>query len=236
MTETIASRLASLHQEIAAAARGCGRDPASVKLVLVTKFVEIERIMEAYAVGARDFGENRVQEFKEKQPSLPPDIRWHLIGSLQSNKVKDVAGQAALIHSVDRPELAEAIEAHAAKRGLARVRCLIQVNTSGEASKSGFQSGAVAGFLKSYRPRALQICGLMTIAPLTEDDAQIRLAFRRLRELRDHLSRDFPELSLTELSMGMTHDFRIAIEEGSTLVRVGSYVFGPRPSQPSAPV
>ena len=236
MTETIALRLTALHEEIAEAARASGRDPASVKLVLVTKFVEPVRMLEAYAAGARDFGENRVQEFSDKREVLPRDIAWHLIGTLQTNKVKEVVGQAALIHSLDRPELAQALETQAAKRGVARVPCLVQVNTSGEASKSGFEAAQVAGFLKSFQPKAVQIRGLMTIAPLTGEVAQIRGAFRRLRELRDQLRRDFPAFSFEELSMGMTHDFRSAIEEGSTLVRVGSYVFGPRPEAPSGPV
>ncbi|HTL48568.1 MAG TPA: YggS family pyridoxal phosphate-dependent enzyme [Verrucomicrobiae bacterium] len=230
--ESIAAKFEQLQLEVANAARKAGRDPASVRIVLVTKFVEPSRILEAYQAGARDFGENRIQEFQSKKDGLPTDIAWHLIGSLQSNKVKDAVGQAALIHSLDRPELAAEIDRQAAKRNIPRVPCLIQVNSSGEETKSGFEAGDVVRFLASLSPESrVEIKGFMTIGPLTQDEALIRASFRKVRDLQAKARAAFPRLDFGILSMGMSADYKIAIEEGSTLIRVGSFVFGSRPAK-----
>lgn len=188
--------------------------PKNVKLVAVTKNVPVEDISLVYELGCRDFGENRVQDALPKIEELPPDIRWHFIGTLQKNKVKKVVGNFALIHSVDSVELAQEIS----KQGI-DTAILLQVNTSGEASKKGFTADEFRRDLAMIQKMPyIQVKGLMTMAPLTEDVDQIRMCFRRLRELRD-------ESGLKELSMGMSHDYKIAIEEGATIVRVGSAIF-----------
>jgi pyridoxal phosphate enzyme (YggS family) len=188
--------------------------PKNVKLVAVTKNVPVEDISLVYELGCRDFGENRVQDALPKIEELPPDIRWHFIGTLQKNKVKKVVGNFALIHSVDSVELAQEIS----KQGI-DTSILLQVNTSGEESKQGFTEDEFRRDLAMIQKMPyIQVKGLMTMAPLTEDVDQIRMCFRRLRELRD-------ELGLKELSMGMSHDYKIAIEEGATIVRIGSAIF-----------
>lgn len=188
--------------------------PKNVKLVVVTKNVPVEDISLVYELGCRDFGENRVQDALPKIEELPPDIRWHFIGTLQKNKVKKVVGNFALIHSVDSVELAQEIS----KQGI-DTSILLQVNTSGEESKQGFTEDEFRRNLAMIQKMPyIQVKGLMTMAPLTEDVDQIRMCFRRLRELRD-------ELGLKELSMGMSHDYKIAIDEGATIVRIGSAIF-----------
>lgn len=197
--------------------------------MLVTKTVEPARILEAYGSGERDFGENRVQEWQEKKAVLPQDIRWHLIGHLQTNKVKYVVGQVSLIHSLDRIELADAIEKQAKTKGILEVPCLIQVNMSGEESKFGLDLVKVEDFLKQMPLRpSIKICGLMVIGPLTEDAGKIRECFQKARELQERLKKEFPQCDWAVLSMGMSSDYKIAIEEGSTLLRIGTLVFGER--------
>jgi pyridoxal phosphate enzyme (YggS family) len=218
-----------LRASIRETALQAGRDPAAVRLILVTKTVSTDRILEAYQTGERDFGENRVQEWQEKKDALPRDIRWHLIGHLQTNKVKHVIGQIALIHSLDRLELADAIEKQAKAKGIAEVPCLVQVNMSGEESKFGLDPARVEEFVMQVLSRpSVKIQGLMSIGPLTEDAEKIRECFRKTRELRDDLKTKFPHCIWDSLSMGMSDDFRIAIEEGSNMLRVGSLVFGKR--------
>lgn len=203
-----------------------GRDPESVRLVIVTKTVSVERILEAYHAGERDFGENRVQEWEEKKGTLPEDVRWHLIGYLQTNKVKHVVGKVALIHSLDRVELADAIEKRAKSQGVSEVPCLVQVNMSGEESKSGLEPEHVEDFVRQMPLRpSIRIRGVMCIGPLTEDEEKIRACFRKTRELRDELQRKFPQYEWGTLSMGMSADYRIAIEEGANMLRIGSLVF-----------
>lgn len=207
--------------------------------MLVTKTVSVERIREAFEAGHRDFGENRVQELLEKKPQLPAEIRWHFIGHLQTNKVKSLlngsGGASFLVHSLDRIPLAEEIEKQAEKKGI-EVDALLEVNTSGEATKSGFSPEEFPAALEKIKAlNRIRVRGLMTIAPLTEEEQKIRSSFRTLRELRDRL---FPNSSAgrrigegeapLELSMGMSSDFEIAIEEGATIVRIGSAVFGER--------
>ena len=226
---SIASSIQDLKRSVRGISAEVGRDPEDVRLVLVTKTVSTERILEAYNAGERDFGENRVQEWLEKKDALPRDIRWYLIGHLQTNKVKYVIDQIALLHSLDRIELADAIEKQAKSKGIAEVPCLIQVNMSGEESKFGLDPAQVEDFVKQIALRpSIRIRGLMSIGPLTEDEGKIRECFRKTRELREALKIKFPHSGWDILSMGMSDDFRIAIEEGSNMLRIGSLIFGKR--------
>ena len=230
----IADNLARVHQRIANAARRAGRRPEDVALMAVTKTFPPEIIREAYAAGQRLFGENRVQEFAEKAPSLSalPGIRFHLIGHLQSNKAAKAAQIFAGIDSVDSLHLAEKLNAAAEKSGK-RLRVLIEINLGGEAAKSGVapDSPELEALLAGApRLEHLEFRGLMSIPPFTDDPQAARLYFRSLRELRDQIAaRKLPAVGMDVLSMGMSHDFEVAIEEGSTCVRVGTAIFGPRP-------
>ena len=191
-------------------------------LIAVSKNQPLEAILEAYAVGCRDFGENRVQEALPKIEAAPDDIRWHLIGSLQRKKVPQVIGKFALIHSVDSVALAEKIATCSDKAGL-QTSILLQVNTSGEETKQGFSPAELkSSFSDLASLKGLNIQGLMTMAPLSEDENVIRAAFRGLRELRDDLE---GKARLPDLSMGMSQDYLIGIDEGATLVRVGRAIF-----------
>ena len=179
-------------------------------------------------VGIRDFGENRVQEWLEKKNELPKDIQWHLIGHLQTNKVKHCIARASLIHSVDSLKLAQAIEKEAAAKNWI-ADCLIQVNTSGEASKFGASEHEAEKLVEEVlKLPNIQLKGLMTIGPLTEDESKIRKAFRDLRLLREKMAEQFPKSDFKFLSMGMSDDFEIAVEEGANLLRIGRAVFGER--------
>lgn len=199
------------------------------QIVLVTKTVPPEKIRQALVSGLGDLGENRVQELLEKQEALKDlPLRWHMIGHLQTNKVKQVVGRAALIQSLDRPELAEEIERQAALKQIQSVPCLIQVNSSGETSKFGLKPDDVESFVSGLKTKAIRIQGLMTIGPNTEDPEKIRASFRLMRELREALKKKFPAHNWETLSMGMSGDYTIAIEEGATLIRVGTAVFGER--------
>ena len=226
--ETIASRYRDLLTRIAAAAARAGRDPREIQLVAVSKTVAPERVREAYAAGARIFGENRAQELDPKSAALADlAIEWHFVGHLQSNKARAVMGVAALIHSVDRLDLAQRISAGATPAQPQRV--LVQVNTSGEASKSGVAPEALSALLDGMAPLpGLVVEGLMTIGPLTGDAAAIRAAFRSLRAALDRERAARPAMPLAHLSMGMSGDYEIAIEEGATLLRIGSALFGVR--------
>ena len=221
----IAARLESLRRQVADAADVVGRDPQDVTIIAVTKTVGIDDIRDALSVGLREFGENRVQEFLGKY-GLFPDADWHFIGSLQTNKVKDVVGRAALIHSVDSLHLLAEIHKRADEVDVVQP-VLLQVNVSGEASKHGFESGDVReALIEASGMAAVEVRGLMTMAPLGRPE-DARWVFRELRELRDSL-REMPlnSVELDELSMGMSNDFRVAVEEGSTMVRVGRALFG----------
>ena len=222
----ISQAVKDLRDSIRKTALQAGRDPEGVRLVIVTKTVEPLRVLEAYQTGERDFGENRVQEWQEKKEALPRDICWHLIGHLQTNKVKYVIGQVALIHSLDRIELADAIEKQAKAKGIVEVPCLVQVNMSGEESKFGLDPSLVEDFARQMLLRpSIGIRGLMSIGPLTKDEGKIRECFRKTRELRDGLKIKFPQYTWDILSMGMSADYRIAIEEGANMLRIGSLVF-----------
>lgn len=210
---------------MADAADAAGRDPDGITIVAVTKNVGVSEIKQAIAVGIRDFGENRVQEFLGKY-GLFPDVRWHFIGTLQSNKVKDVVGRAALIHSVDSVSLLARIDRIASERRVVQP-VLLQVNVSGEATKHGFRPDEVEDALRAAAQlTSVRVDGLMTIAPLARPE-QVRWVFRGLADLFASLSAlRFNGIEMHELSMGMSNDYRVAIEEGSTIIRVGRAIFG----------
>ena len=216
----------SSRHEIGAAAYKAGRDASSIRLVLASKTQPSEAIRAAANAGARDFGENYVQEAIAKRAELADltDIRWHLIGHLQTNKVKVAASAFALIHSVDSVRLAAAL---ARAQPSPRVHALIEVNLGGEASKTGVAPDGVAAILDAARDK-IEIDGLMTIPPPAASAEAARPYFAQLRELRDRLATQ-SGYALSELSMGMTDDFEVAIEEGATIVRIGRAVFGERP-------
>ena len=227
---TIAARLAEVRGRIAAAARTAGRDPSSVRLVAVSKTFPIEAIREAYAAGQRDFGENRVQEALQKIASgTDLEITWHLLGHLQANKARKAAQAFSTIHAVDGVELLQKIDAAAADAGRTP-ELLIQVDLAGETTKFGAQPAEVPQlFDAAARCRAARVVGLMTLPPVPESPEDSRPWFCRLRDLRDQwLAGGVDRSMLTELSMGMSGDFEIAIEEGSTMVRVGTAIFGSR--------
>jgi pyridoxal phosphate enzyme (YggS family) len=223
----IAARLAELRDRVALAARRSGRDPSAVTVVLASKTQPPEAIRAAYAAGAREFGENYVQEAAAKQDALADlgDLRWHLIGHLQTNKVRDAASRFALIQSLDSARLAAAL---GRARPAPRMPVLIEVNAAGEASKSGAVAAEVERLIEAARA-AVEILGLMTIPPAAPDPERARPHFATLREMRDRLAAA-TGLALSELSMGMTGDFEVAIEEGATIVRVGRAIFGERAS------
>ncbi|HEY8511400.1 MAG TPA: YggS family pyridoxal phosphate-dependent enzyme [Cyclobacteriaceae bacterium] len=206
--------------------------PAGCRLVAVSKTHGVDKIMAAYNAGQRIFGENRVQEMVEKQPQLPADIEWHMIGHLQRNKVKYIADFVALIHSVDSVKLLHEINRQG-ERVSRVIPCLIQVHIAEEETKFGFGPDEVPEVVTSPTTADLhhvEIRGLMGMATLTDDEEQIRREFRGLRELFDKIkTMNTPSnVRFTELSMGMSSDYQIAIEEGSTLVRIGSAIFGER--------
>jgi pyridoxal phosphate enzyme (YggS family) len=230
MASTIADRLVAIRGRIAAAARSVGRDPSSIRLVAVSKTFPIDAVREAYAAGQRDFGENRVQEALQKIASgTDLDIRWHLLGHLQTNKARKAAPSFATIHSVDSVELLQKIDAAAAEAGHTP-ELLIQVDLAGEATKFGVPPEDVPRLFDAAAGcRAAKVTGLMTLPPIPESPEDARPWFAKLRGLRDQwLAADVPASMLTELSMGMSADFEIAIQEGSTMVRVGTAIFGSR--------
>jgi PLP dependent protein len=230
MASTIADRLVAIRGRIAAAARSVGRNPSSIRLVAVSKTFPIDAVREAYAAGQRDFGENRVQEALQKIASgTDLDIRWHLLGHLQTNKARKAAPSFATIHSVDSVELLQKIDAAAAEAGHTP-ELLIQVDLAGEATKFGVPPEDVPRLFDAAAGcRAAKVTGLMTLPPVPESPEDARPWFTRLRGLRDEwLAADVPASMLTELSMGMSADFEIAIQEGSTMVRVGTAIFGSR--------
>ena len=227
---TIADRLAGVRERIAAAARSAGRDPSSILLIAVSKTFPIEAVREAYAAGHRDFGENKVQEGLQKIVSsadLP--IRWHLLGHLQTNKARKTAPAFATIHSVDSVELLRKLDAAAAEAGRTP-ELLIQVDLAGEATKFGVAPGEVPPLLEAAAAlTSAQVVGLMTLPPVPESPEDARPYFKRLRALRDEwLAAGVPAPMLRELSMGMSADFEVAVQEGSTMVRVGTAIFGSR--------
>lgn len=207
-----------IKEEISEAAVAAGREPESIKLVAVTKGQSWENVAPLYTAGQRDFGESRVEEAFDKQIIAPADCRWHFIGNLQSKKVRKVIGKFALIHSVDSLELARKISQCSTEEGTV-TSILLEANTSGESSKHGLSPAAWRDcFAEVKELKGIQVEGLMTMAPLTNDEGVIRHCFSELRELRD-------TLQLKELSMGMSRDFKLAIMEGATIVRIGTSLF-----------
>lgn len=221
----IANRYASVLRQVADAADMAGRDPREVTIVAVTKTVGVAEVTQAVAAGMTDFGENRSQEFTGKQ-ALFPDIRWHFIGTLQTNKVKDVVGRAALIHSIDSLHLLAAVDRHATEMGVVQ-DVLLQVNVSGELSKHGMgEEEAEEAVRAACDLPGVHVRGVMTMAPFTRPEAT-RPVFRETADLLGRLqSLHCHGVDLVELSMGMTNDFRVAIEEGATIVRIGRAIFG----------
>ena len=206
--------------------------PANVKLVCVSKFHPESAVLEAYEAGERIFGESRVQELLDKQPNLPADIHWHFIGHLQTNKIKYIVPFVDLIHGVDSLKVLKEIDKQAENAGRV-VSCLLQVHIAQEETKFGFSAGELAEMLESDEFREMKnvvISGLMGMATLTDNSSQIRQEFRKLKVLRDEIKQLYFTLnnSFTELSMGMSDDYLIAIEEGSTMIRIGTSLFGVR--------
>jgi pyridoxal phosphate enzyme (YggS family) len=226
---TIAHNLASIQDRIIKAARLAGRDPAEIRLVAVSKTVSAESIQEAMAAGVTILGENYVQEARKKITHIGKQVAWHFIGHLQSNKARYAVDLFSMIHSVDRLSLAEELDQEANKRGT-MVPVLIQVNISGEESKSGIDPQGTLQLLERIAAlQHLSVQGLMTMPPWFADPEAARPYFSALRKLRDELaSKKIPGVALQELSMGMSGDFEVAIQEGATLVRIGTAIFGPR--------
>ena len=224
---SVAENLANVREQIAHAATKAGRSADDIELVAVTKTHPAEKVREAIEAGQTLFGESRVQEARAKIPELPSAIRWHLVGHLQKNKIRHALPLFELIHSVDSFALAEEINRIADEDGM-HPRVLLEVNVAGEGSKFGFKPETVRAEMESLLalPR-LSIEGLMIIPPLAEEAEASRTFFVQLRELRDALEKEF-DLKLPLLSMGMTNDFTVAIEEGATLLRVGTAIFGGR--------
>jgi pyridoxal phosphate enzyme (YggS family) len=226
--ERLAESLPRVREAIAEAAASAGRDPASVRLVAVSKGHPVEAAEAALDAGILDLGENRVEELEGKVARLGRRARWHLIGHLQSRKAARALEAAELIHSLDSLKLAERLSRAAEEQGRERVPVLLQVNVSGEETKGGFSgAGALESLVEVAEVPRLRVEGLMTMAPLTEDERVLRATFRGLRALLEALRRARPEVGAA-LSMGMTNDLRIAVEEGSTMVRIGTALFGDR--------
>ena len=222
--------LERIHQ----ACRRSNRNPESVSLIAVSKLQPVSAIQSLISEGQYIFGENYVQELLSKTPQLPAEVQWHMIGPVQKNKVKYLPGQVQCIHTLDSLALAQEIDRRWSGRDLPPCTVLVQINISGEKSKSGIAPEELIGLLvqASQLPH-LNICGLMTIPPFGDSPEESRPYFRALRELRDVINRAaIPGVRLHELSMGMSDDFEVAIEEGATMIRVGSALFGARLSKP----
>jgi pyridoxal phosphate enzyme (YggS family) len=226
--DAVAERLRRIRERIAAAAGRAGRDPGSITLVGVSKTVLPERIAEAVDAGLADLGENRVQEAREKSPLLPKTVRWHLVGHLQANKVNHAARLFQVVHSIDSVDVLERLE-RAAEREGRRMTAMAQVDLAGEATKFGARVEELEGiFAAAEGLKSVQLCGLMILPPYDPDPGSSRPYFRRLRELLHEAQGRHAGLPLRHLSMGMSEDFEVAIEEGATMVRVGRALFGER--------
>lgn len=227
--EQVADNLEYVRAAIAQAADRAGRSAQDITLVAVSKTVPIELVRMAYNLGVINFGENRVQDALPKIAAFhPPQVRWHMIGHLQSNKAGKVAGAFATVHSVDSLRLAQILDRYAGEKGV-QLPVLLQVNVSGEASKEGMSPGGTLDVARQIAALPhLKVEGLMTIAPLAQNPEDARPVFRQLRLLRDHMRNEIPQCDWQHLSMGMTDDYRVAIEEGATIVRIGRAIFGER--------
>ncbi|HLG66200.1 MAG TPA: YggS family pyridoxal phosphate-dependent enzyme [Ktedonosporobacter sp.] len=231
--EILAANIAEVRSHIAKAAERAGRNPDEVTLVAVSKTRPVELVKLAYSLGVVHFGENRVQEALPKIAAFrPQDMRWHMIGHLQSNKAGKVVGNFDCVHSVDSLRLAQTLDRHAGELGV-RLPILLQVNIAGEESKEGMAAAEAPSLARQIGELPhLEVQGLMTIAPLVADAEEVRPVFRALRVLRDRLRDELPQHSWHHLSMGMTDDYTVAIEEGATIVRVGRAIFGERITHP----
>ncbi len=228
----LATNLQEVEQKITEACKKANRLREDITLIAVSKTKPISMLQEVYDLGIRDFGENKVQELTDKVPELPEDIRWHMIGHLQRNKVKQVIDKAVLIHSVDSIRLAETIEAEAAKKDII-VHILLEVNVAEEDSKFGLKVDEVLPAIEQIATMPhIRIEGLMTIAPFVENPEENRTVFARLQKLSvDIAKKNIDNVSVNILSMGMTNDYQVAIEEGATMIRVGTGIFGERDYQ-----
>jgi pyridoxal phosphate enzyme (YggS family) len=229
LQERLAINLAQVRSNIAQAAERSGRSSSEIALIAVSKTVPIEAVKIAYNLGVTDFGENRVQDALPKIAEFrPQNMRWHMIGHLQTNKATKVVGAFDLVQSVDSLHLAQVLNRHAEKQG-ERLPILLQVNISGEESKEGMTPTATSLLARQIAALpAIDVQGLMTIAPLVEHPEEVRTVFRGLRDLLERLRQELPDCRWQHLSMGMTDDYQIAIEEGSTMVRIGRAIFGER--------
>lgn len=225
----LASNLQEVERKILEACEKAGRAREDITLIAVSKTKPVPMLKEIYDLGIRDFGENKVQELTDKAPQLPVDLRWHMIGHLQRNKVKQVIDKAVLIHSVDSVRLAKAIEAEAAKRDII-VQILLEVNVAEEDSKFGLKVNEVLPAIEEIAAMPhVRIKGLMTIAPFVENPEENRTVFAQLQKLSvDIAEKNIDNVSVDILSMGMTNDYQVAIEEGATMIRVGTGIFGER--------
>lgn len=227
--ESVAANLELVQTRVAAAIKKSGRSAADVQLIAVSKKQDADMVREAFEAGQPIFGESRVQEARAKIPLLPSAVRWHFIGHLQKNKIRHALPLFELFHSVDSLQLANDIDRIAGEEGV-RPRVLLEVNVAGEGSKIGFQPDALVAAMESLlQLRRLELEGLMAIPPLAPAAEDSRRYFVVLRELRDRLEREFG-IGLPQLSMGMSNDYDVAIEEAATLVRVGTAIFGSRPA------
>lgn len=225
----IAANIAKVNEDIVSACSKSGRNPEDVTLITVSKTKPIEMLQEAYDAGARDFGENKVQEMLDKIPQMPEDVRWHMIGHLQRNKVKYIVDKVYLIHSVDSIRLAEEISKEAVKKNV-EVNILVEVNVAQEESKFGTTTSEAIALVEAIsKLPGICVKGLMTIAPYVEEEESNRIIFQKLRQLSvDINNKNIDNISMNVLSMGMTGDYRVAVEEGATYVRVGTGIFGER--------
>ena len=225
----MAANIEHVRSVIAESALRVGRTPEEVVLVAVSKTIPVELVRMAYNLGVTDFGENRVQDALPKIAAFHPQgLRWHMIGHLQSNKAGKIVEPFYCVHSVDSLHLAQTLSRHAGEHGKV-LPVLLQVNVSGEASKEGVSLAEAPELARQIVGLPdIQVDGLMTIAPLVEDPEQVRPAFRQLRYLRDQLRSELPQCLWQHLSMGMTDDYAVAIEEGATIVRIGRAIFGER--------
>jgi PLP dependent protein len=230
-TEGLAARFADVQARIATAAERCGREPKEVTLISISKTHPSSLVKDLVALGATDLGENRVQEAEEKIPEVGrAGVRWHLVGHLQANKARRAVNLFDVIHSLDSIDLARRLDRLCTEEGRQSFPLLIQVDLAHEETKSGIDENELRELAETVRAlERLELIGLMTLPPFFDDPKQAQPYFRKLRELRDELARDglFGERS-GELSMGMTNDFEVAIEEGATMVRVGTAIFGER--------
>lgn len=225
----VAENLAQVQKNINESCSKINRDPNEVTLIAVSKTKPVEMLKEAYDAGARVFGENKVQEIVDKYDQMPSDVKWHMIGHLQRNKVKYIVDKVAMIHSVDSLRLAETIEKEAAKKAVI-VPILIEVNVAQEESKFGLKPEEVLPFIEQIADFShIRIKGLMTIAPYVDNAEENREIFRELKKLSvDIAAKNINNVTMSVLSMGMTGDYMVAVQEGATMVRVGTGIFGAR--------